>query len=164
MQPAEVAAAFKAESVLREHLARPRYRAGERRRHWRLLKIEWPMAYFAVAAPARSGAPDEYSLRIDISRYPDAVTGVFWDLSAGVRLADSRWPKRSDEGAASNCNQAFRVGEFLYIPPDYQALNGHDWAQTRSLDAWRQDSDITQYLQYVHSQLNTERYVGIRSA
>ena len=153
------------ERVFRAHVRAGPFQSGLDRGHWRLVSITWPYAIISVSAAARSGAPDEYTLRFDLAGYPQsAPTARPWDADQDAPLPSARWPH-----GQSRVPQAFRPdwqgGSALYMPCDRVSFQGHDaWQSQHPHMLWKPTGDITQYLGIIHELLTSSDYSGIRGA
>lgn len=151
------------ERALREHLRGGRFQVGVAAGRWRLVALDWPIALVAVTAAARPSAPAEFTLRFDLSGYPnDPPTGGLWDLDAGQSLPAGRRPK--GERAA----QLFRTDNWhggaiaMYAPWDRLGLQVHpNWANDYPYDAWTPARDLSFILSKVHEVLNADDYLGV---
>jgi hypothetical protein len=149
--------------ALREHLGGGRFQSGADAGRWRLVSLEWPVAVVTVAAAPRPASPAEFTLRFELSGYPNqAPTGGIWDLAAGQPLPAEQRPK--GERAA----QLFRTDNWvggataMYAPWDRIGLQAHaDWPITYPYDAWTPARDLSFVLSKVHEVLNADDYLGI---
>lgn len=149
------------ERLFRDDAANGDFAAGGDRGYWRVHSLCWPAAIIEVAAAPRENSPNSYTLRFDLTGYPEAPTAQFWDLQVDAPLAASEWP-----GGGERTMRAFNPGwnpNALYLPVDRLALQGHDtWRTMPGNHAWDSSGDITQYVRLVHELLNEECYTGVR--
>jgi hypothetical protein len=147
------------ERTLRTHLEAAPFRSGAARGNWRLVEIAWPRVVIAVAAAERDGAPAAYEFGFDCTNYPThAPTASPWNAATGTRLEHTQWP-----GGTDRVQNAFGRGDFVYLPCDRQALNGHaDWLTRHRHMLWTPESDITLYLGLLHDLLHSPHYRGRR--
>lgn len=148
------------EQVFRAHVASADFQAGVDRGDWRLLNVDWPVAFIAVSAAARPNGPHEFVLRFELSNYPVAEpTAGPWDIERSAPLAAELWPKGERVGVAFNPSWNMQA---LYIPCDRLAIQGHDgWKTAHRRFIWDSTRDITFYLRLVHELLNDEDYQGV---
>jgi hypothetical protein len=151
------------EIAFRDDLVRGPYLVGADRGRWRLLEFEWPHVEFAVTAPPRPGAPEEYAFRFELGGYPSAApTAQVWDLSSGAPLAEGQLP------TGGRATEAFNPGwpvPAIYIPTDRLAIAGHDqWPAAHPSDIWDPSVGIAQYLGLLYELLNEPEYSGVREA
>ena len=154
------------ELELREHLSRGSFES-EIERKWSEPKVKWPHLFISVFARHIEGAPKQYWFRFDCTNYPaDPPIGVPWDISIDQPLAPSLWP-----GGNIVVTGVFRPTEWradaLYLPCDRIAVTTHDasWVATGPAHLrWTRNSDITLYLNEIHSIINSTGYTGPRGA
>lgn len=145
-----------------DDIATAEFLAGVHRSQWRIVGVSWPTVTITIAAAARPGAPDVFSLRVDLTNYPmDAPTAAPWDLDADQPLAEGQRPKGELIGVVFRTD--WEHGLALYAPYDRVALAGHpDWAIQHPLLVWTGHQDIAWWVRRVHGLLNDEDdYVGI---
>ena len=149
------------ERAFRDHLAGGAFRLGVHQLKWRLVAVDWPTAIFAITAAPRSGAPDEYHIRLELTGYPaSAPTGQLWDTARGVPLNFRDWPV-----GTGRFSQVFRTdwqqGTCLYLPADRISLTGHsDWPGRYASQIWTSQRQFTHYLTLVHELLTSSSYSG----
>ena len=149
------------ERTFREHLEAVPYRVGVEDGRWALIRVAWPYAWFAIRAPHRTGAPDAYVLRFELSNYPtQAPTGMPWDLAGCCRQDVADRPK------GGRLDKAFRTdwmnGDALYLPCDRVAQSGHDgWKVPGSPWWWDDTREISLYLHLVSEMLMSDEYAGL---
>lgn len=152
------------ERVFRSHVKMGPFQSGVVRGRWQLISIDWPFAVIAVSAAPRPNAPDGYSLRFDLTNYPQSPpTAQPWDTEQNGPLEDVRRPH-----GKSRVPKAFRTdwkgGIALYLPCDRVALEGHaKWRNQHPEMIWDPNGDITQYLRIVHDLITSNDYTGTRS-
>jgi len=149
------------EKALRADLESGRFLAGEARKRWRFVSVEWPIVQIAVAA--RDGW--EYVLRFDCSGHPQCPpTARLWDINKNVPLEVSQWPKGGGRIAAVFRND-WKGGTALYLPCDRIAIEGHDnWRTEHPSKIWNPSKGITQYLEIVHELLQSRDYAARAAA
>ena len=147
------------------------FRAGALKGYWGLAGTEvlpeqpgWPVRIIRVQSAAREGAPDRFFLRLDLEGYRTASpTGTFWDLNTGAALVAEKRPKGKKD---SRCAKVFRTdwegGQAFYHPYDRVAATGHpQWITEQPSLIWDSNHTIVDYLEEIHSLLNTGDYLGI---
>lgn len=149
------------EKALRADLESGRFLAGEARKRWWLVSVDWPAVQIAVAA--RDGF--EYVLRFDCSGYPqNPPTARPWDANKNAPLDVGSWPKGGGRIAAVFRND-WKSGTALYLPCDRTAIDGHDnWRTEHPSKIWNPSRGITQYLEIVHELLQSKDYVARTAA
>lgn len=149
------------ERALREHLRGARFQAGVEAGRWRLISLDWPAAFVAVAAAPRPSAPEEFVIRFDLSGYRQAApTGGLWDLTAGDFLPADRRPKGERSGRIFRAD--WENGRAMYAAWDRVALQGHTgWPQQYPRSAWNAQRDLSFVLASVHEVLTADDYLGI---
>lgn len=149
------------EQAARVDLESGRFLAGEARKRWRLVSVDWPAVQIAVRA--RDGC--EYVLRFHCSDYPqNPPTARLWDANKNAPLEFALWPKGGGRIAAVfNCS--WKSGIALYLPCDRTAIEGHDnWRSEHPSKIWNPSKGITQYLEIVHEILQSRDYVARTAA
>lgn len=149
------------EMALRADLESGRFLAGEARKRWWLVSVDWPVVQIAVAA--RDGF--EYVLRFDCSGYPqNPPTARPWDMNKNAPLDVGSWPKGGGRITAVFRND-WKSGTALYLPCDRTAIDGHDnWRTEHPSKIWNPSRGITQYLEIVHELLQSKDYVARTAA
>jgi hypothetical protein len=129
---------------------------------WRLDDLSWPNCVISVSAATRPGAPQEVSLRFELSGYPiQGPTATPWDWEANRQLDVSRLP------VGRRASHMFRrdgwmAGAALYAPFDRVAIEGHpDWPASFPHLCWTPRCDISFYLGHVYDLLHDDDYVGV---
>jgi hypothetical protein len=145
------------EKALRADLESGRFLAGETKRRWRLVSVNWPAVQIAVTARDEH----EYVLRFDCSGYPqNPPTAQLWDSIRNAPLELALWPKGSGRIAAV-FRSDWKGGVALYLPCDRTAIEGHDgWRTEHPSKIWNPSRGITQYLGIVHELLQSRDYVA----
>src|SRR5258708_3033008 len=91
------------ERTFRAHLEEGSFRVGVEDGRWRLIAMDWPIAFIAVRAAHRPDSPDAFVFRFDLTNYPAAApTSAPWDLVTGTLMGAERRPKGDRIGAAFN--------------------------------------------------------------
>jgi hypothetical protein len=147
------------------------FRAGALKGYWGLAgtevlpeQPEWPVRILWVQSAAHEGAPDRFFLRLDLEGYRAASpTGTFWDLNTGAALVAEKRPKGKKD---SRCAKVFRTdwegGRAFYHPYDRVAATGHPkWITEQPSLIWDSNHTIIDYLEEIHSLLNSGDYLGI---
>lgn len=147
------------------------FRVGALKGYWGLAGTEvlpeppeWPVRILRVQSAAREGAPDRFFLRLDLEGYRTASpTGTFWDLNTGAALIAEKRPKGKKD---SRCAKVFRTdwegGGAFYHPYDRVAATGHpQWITEQPSLIWGSNHTIVDYLEEIHSLLNSGDYLGI---
>lgn len=149
------------ERAFRTHVEEGPFQAGVAGGLWWLLAIDWPIAFIAVRAAHREGAPDACVLRFDLTNYPaDGPTAAPWDLVSGALMGEAGRPKGDRVGMAFRTN--WENGRAMYVPCDRVAFAGHEgWANRHGQWIWDDGKDITLYLRLVSELLNDDDYVGV---
>lgn len=145
------------ELALLEDLEGVAFKVGERRGKWRLVRLEFPIAYFQVAAPPRAGSPSWYLLRTDCRGYRgEAPTAQLWNGMLGKPLPEGQRP-RDARGAVLPAFSSWKA--CLYHPIDRMARS--HWPNNAHADlAWAPGRDIVFFLEVVHAILDDSAYVG----
>lgn len=143
------------EKALRADLESGRFLAGEARKRWRLVAMQWPFVLIGVSARD----DNEYVLRFECSGYPQLPpTARLWDPGQSAPLELSRWPKGSGRIAAV-FRSDWKEGTALYLPCDRVAIEGHDnWRTEHPSKIWNPSKGITQYVEIVHELLQSRDY------
>ena len=149
------------EAAFRAHLEGAAFRAGVLQGRWSLLTLAWPEAVICVAAAARTGAPDAYALRFELTNYPaQAPTATPWDVRLGAQLGAEGRPKGHLVGHIFRTD--WENGRALYIPCDRLAIAGHgEWPGQYPESLWDGGKDITHYLRLVWDRLNDAAHTGV---
>ncbi|MDX8494181.1 hypothetical protein RFN29_21680 [Mesorhizobium sp. VK22B] len=142
------------ERAFREHLQRPDFQLGTIKQQWRLLRVAWPTADFALRA--RDGT--EWGFRFLLDGYPAQLPNARpCDIETGAPLAAGYWPKGAGRVAAAfnpNWNAAA-----LYLPCDRMALPGHEqWIVEHPELLWKPTRGIVHYLEIIHDLLASFAY------
>jgi len=142
------------ERAFRDHVERPDFQIGQLRERWRLLRIDWPTACFAIRA--RGGV--EWGFKFLLDGYPARLpNGRPCDIASGEPLAPDKWPK-GDGRFAAVFNPAWNPGA-LYLPCDRLALPGHDqWRTELPHLIWPPARGIIHYLEILHELLGSHAY------
>lgn len=149
------------ERAFRAHIESARFQSGIDDGRWRLVSTEWPIAFVAVAAASREGAPDEYVLRFELAGYPEvAPSAGAWDPETGTLLAPEHRPKGGQADLVFRSD--WENGRALYAPYDRVAVESHgeDWANRYPLSRWTPRRDLTFFLSNVFDVLNDDEYLG----
>jgi len=159
-----------AQRLLNADLADIGFRVGVASGRWNAFSTEgantWPMRFFWLAAAQRTGAPDRYHIRLDMTGYRDVgPTGRFWDPTTGQDLSLANYPKGK---AGSRFAMVFRTDSWaeghkaFYHPYDRVALQGHsDWPKTMPHLVWGPALTIADYLDEFQNLLTSGDYVGL---
>lgn len=155
------------EAALRQHLTGGPFLLGMAEGRWREPEFAWPHLTLEVAAPARPGGPAFYTVRFDLSGYPQqAPLATFWDPTTGAVLADDRWPTgtpNSRPPAVFRPDWARGHGGF-YAAFDRSAITTHpDWRTLHAAEAWTPQRTLTDYLEFIHGLLASPDHTGPRS-
>ena len=142
------------ERAFREHVERPDVQLGVIKGQWRLLRVAWPTADFAVTA--RDGV--EWGFRFLLDGYPARLPNARpCDLATGAALASANWPQGTGRVAAA-FNPRWNAGA-LYVPCDRLALPGHaQWAEMHRELLWSPSRGIVHYLEIIHDLLASFAY------
>jgi hypothetical protein len=153
------------ERVFHDHVRGGSFQSGVDRKRWRLIEIQWPLAWIAVSAAPREKGPDEYVFCFDLANYPaQAPTARPWDPEGKCPLAAGRWPGGSGRVAAV-FKPGWKDGTCLYLPCDRISMEGHTgWPTQYPHLVWKFTSNITLYLEALHELLNSSDYSGHCSA
>ena len=130
---------------LEAHLRSGRFLAGASKGRWRLIDLNWPIAFIEV------GARDDrcFTLRFECSGYPDtAPTATLWNIATNQQLDATRWPRG---GRVSNVfNPNWKGGTALYIPCDRESIPGHgNWLSEHPWLIWNPSRGLLQYIEAV---------------
>lgn len=142
------------ESQLRADLSTARYLVHEFRKKWKLVKLEFPIAWFRIRAAKRTSGPDWFLLKMDCAGYRgSAPTGQLWDGVAGTALLPELRPH-----SANGLMTAFsNWGPCIYHPIDRLARD--HWPGKHEDLAWSSEKDVVTYLEVVHDLLNAPEYL-----
>lgn len=144
------------EAALREDLASPAFRMGEKCGRWRLARLQFPFALFEIAAPQRAASPSSFLLRLNATGYPAlGPTGELWHGRRNAALTDAERPKGPSGTLIAFQNWGTPC---IYHPVDRMAQD-HWPAQFGHL-RWGNDSDIIFYLETIHAILEDPEYLG----
>jgi hypothetical protein len=137
-------------------LAKAAFRLGQAEGRWRLIGVEWPLAFIGVVA--REGS--EYVLRLHCGGYPlVAPTGGPWDMKTNQILAFDLWPRGRGGRVSAVFRTDWKSGTALYFPCDRESLIGHDnWRQEMPSKIWRPADGVVQYLEIVYELLQSRDY------
>lgn len=149
------------EKALWNDLESGRFLAGEARKRWRLVSVQWPAVQIGIRA--RDGY--EFVLRFDCSGYPqNAPTARLWNAEREAPLEVALWPKGGGRIAAV-FNPNWMSGIALYLPCDRTAIEGHDnWRNEHPAKIWNSEKGITQYVEIVHELLQSRDYAARTAA
>jgi hypothetical protein len=149
------------EKALRADLESGRFLAGEARKRWRLISVEWPGVLIGITA--RDG--QEFALRFDSSGYPQMPpTACLWNAERNAPLEVALWPKGGGRIAAV-FNPNWKSGVALYLPCDRMAIEGHEnWRNEHPAKIWNPANGISQYVEIVHELLQSRDYVARAAA
>jgi hypothetical protein len=154
------------ESRLRVHVEQAPFQIGAAEGRWKIVPTNgeaWPFVVFQVSAAHRSGAPDHYHVRLELSAYPiDPPTGTFWDLAARQPLPIALRPFGSGQ-----VGRVFRVdwkgGQAFYHPYDRQASRDHgDWPRQYPHWVWTEKHTVVDLLSVISELLASSEYEGVR--
>lgn len=147
------------------------FRAGALKGYWGLAGTDvlaeqpvWPARIVWIAAAPREKAPDRYYVQLDLSGYrTDAPTGTFWNASTKATLEFGLRPKgRPGSRVAMVFRTDWENGGAFYHPYDRVAAKGHpDWPRDQPGLIWDSDHTIVNYLEEIHSLLNSGDYLGL---
>jgi len=144
------------EAALRRHLADPMYQAGERSGRYRLVHLNFPLAFFIVAAPLHADGPSGFLFRIDCTNYPiEAPSAQPWHGTAWRALSGSERPRSSQGGLLIAFSE---WGPCLYHPMD--RLGRPHWPDQHSDLVWKDSLEITDFLEMIHGLLHDPKYAG----
>lgn len=151
------------ERALRAHLDEGRFLSGAAGGQWRLISVDWPIVFVAVAAAARPTGPNEFVLHFEVDGYPNiAPTGGLWDLATGTSLAADQRPKGQRAAELFRTDGWLGGATAMYAPWDRLGLQAHaDWAQAHQHDAWTPHRDLSFILAKVHEVINADDYLGV---
>jgi hypothetical protein len=144
------------ELALREDLEGTAFKVGARRKKWRLVRLEFPIAYFAIAAPPRPNSPDWLLLKADCRGYrASAPTAQLWNGKLDAALPVGERPR----DANGNVLIAFSPWKAcLYHPVDRMARS--HWSNAHADLAWGPGRDIVFFLETVYGLLHVSEYAG----
>ncbi len=143
------------EAALRRDLRDPAFRIGVRKKRWRLVRLDFPYAYFEIAAGQRNPGPSQFLLKVECRGYSaTAPTSQLWDARTDTALIEDLKPKNPQGGTViaftSSC------GPCLYHPIDRLARD--HWPNQFDDMAWCPDSTITTLLETVHALVHQSDY------
>jgi hypothetical protein len=125
---------------------------------------EWPLRILWVAAVPRVNAPVRFYLQLDFSDYRTVPpTGTFWDPATKSPLDHNKRPKgKKDSRLAKVFRTDWEGGRAFYHPYDRVAAKGHpNWATEQPSLIWDCSHTIVDYLEEMHSLLNSGDYLGL---
>lgn len=122
-----------------------RFRAGEARGRWKLLEIQWPLAFVEVIA--RDGR--RFVLRFECTGYPEtAPTATLWDRATQSQLPPHKWPRGGRVSQAFN--PGWKGGSALYLPCDRESIPGHaNWIAEHPWLIWNPVKGLLMYIEVV---------------
>lgn len=150
------------EKAVRSHIAEANFQIGVDEGRWGIEKeYPWPFVLIWVKAASKTGCPDKYCFRFDLTGYPSAApTACPWDAESDKRLDNQLWPKGGNH-VASVFNPGWNGGIALYAPCDRIAIPGHgQWATKFPHLWWRSDFKIIVYLNFLYQLLNSPEYAS----
>jgi hypothetical protein len=152
-------------------LASAEFRAGVQKGYWGLPGADilpeqptWPLRIVWVGAASRTEAPNRFYLRLDLADYRTVPpTGTFWDLRTGTMLEAAKRPKgKNGTRVAKVFRTDWEGGQAFYHPYDRVAAKGHQqWTTEQSSLIWDSNHTIIDYLEEIHSLLNSGDYIGL---
>lgn len=141
------------------------FRSGMLVEIWGIAGQDWPQVILWIRAAPRTGAPSRFCVSLDLDGYrTSAPTGTFWDPATATVLDTAKWPKGK---ANSRFEKVFRTdgwedGLAFYHPYDRKAADSHPkWRNQQPHLVWTPDHTIVDYLEELHSLLNSDDYVGV---
>lgn len=122
---------------------------------WRLERLHWPNAVFAVTG----GDGQPVGVRVNLDDYPTtAPAGRPWDLATDTPLPPHRWPEAGAEARPFRRDWSAINGDAPYIAADRVPLLSHpDWAINHPERAWHPGRDIAFYLAEIARELRGTR-------
>jgi hypothetical protein len=131
------------------------FRLGAMRGKWSLELLQFPKAYFSIAAPARGQGPSHFLLQADCTGYRAAApTSQLWDARNDEALPLALRPMDRIGGVLIAFSDG--CGACLYHPIDRTA-RGH-WPNNHNDLAWGPTSTIVTLLETVHGLLLDSSY------
>ncbi len=123
---------------------------------------EWPNRVLWIAAAERPNAPQRYFVLLDLSGYRSVPpTGTFWDVSTKAALEIEKRPKGAPNSRFAKVFRTDWKNHAFYHPYDRIAAQEHaDWPTTQPHLIWTGNHTIVDYLQEIHSLLNSGDYLG----
>jgi hypothetical protein len=142
------------EEALANDLRSCRFRVGERRAKWQLVRVTFPLLFVRVRAAGRADSPDWFLLRLDCTGYPAAApTAQLWNGQTNCAI-----PLQERPHGKNGVLVAFSAWQAcLYHPIDRMARM--HWPDQHTELAWAPGKDITLFLETVHGLLNDPEYV-----
>jgi hypothetical protein len=81
------------EHLLRKHLTRGRFQSGVDQGLWRLVRVRWPEAIFAVRRKEQGHISHEALVRCQLDKYPLSAPVIdLWDIDRQSNIEPIRWP------------------------------------------------------------------------
>ncbi|MGP8215369.1 MAG: hypothetical protein ACLQQ4_07390 [Bacteroidia bacterium] len=149
------------EELFNRHIDGASFQAGVDQGMWGLYEPPtWPFVILWVKAASKTGFPDKYYFRFDLSGYPSvAPTAKLWNKDSGAALSKNEWPSG---GAVTNSVFNKNWGkDSLYIACDRTAMEGHAAWPREYPDLWWKATDrIDKYLNALYKRLNSKDYGG----
>jgi len=142
------------QAALRADIDSLTFKLGAKRGKWGLESLEFPVAYFAIAAPKRAQGPTRFLLRVDCRSYPAlAPTSQLWDGRTDTALSvDQRPMGRTGVLVAFSPWNAC-----LYHPIDRIARD--HWPNQFEELTWKPGSTIVTLLETVHGLIHNPDYL-----
>jgi hypothetical protein len=142
------------EETLRADLASCRFKVGELRQKWKLVRLAFPTVYFRVRPARVQEGPEWFLLRTDCTGYRAAgPTGQLWNGMANTAL-----PLEERPHSRNGVLVAFSPWKpCLYHPIDRMARE--HWPNQHADLAWGPDKDITFFLETVYGLLHDPQYI-----
>lgn len=149
------------EAVFRSHIQSGRFQNAAARNRWRLVKVAWPHAVFAV----RAADGREFGFRFECSNYPRTPASACpWDLERDAQLDRAKWPAGRNRIPLA-FNPDWQGGQSLYLPCDGRSIEGHaNWLQQHPHLAWDPTLGVVHYLRIIFDLLNSGDYEGLRGS
>lgn len=124
-------------------------------------RSRWPVVIIWVAAAPKANCPDKYYFHFDLDGYTAAAPTAYpWDMSIKSVLDEAIWPKGN-----RLVSKTFRPDwkpngqHALYAPCDRASMVGHpQWQQDHPHLWWQPAFNITVYLNFLYSLLNSADY------
>lgn len=150
----------------KKHVSLAPFQIGLDDAHWGFEKDNgfdtWPHVFLWVGVACKSGSPDKYVFRFDLTNYPaKAPTACPWNVASNTILDPGKWPKGKQlVGKVFNPNWKPATNTVaLYAPCDREAMEGHDqWANVHKDLWWKPDFTILKYLDFLYKILNSSDY------
>jgi hypothetical protein len=147
------------EQLLRKHLTRGRFQSGVDQGLWRLVRVRWPEAIFAVRRQEQRHRSHEALVRFQLDKYPLSAPIIdLWDVDRQSKFEPIQWPNWFRNFVVRHYASFAVIEPRPYSP----ALLQISEAIARRLkeaesESWDSSGDITQCLVRLLTSFRSER-------